>query len=338
MALATGYPGRMAGAPLLVVDELVTEFRTERGTLRAVDGVSFTVAAGQTVGVVGESGSGKSVTALSILRLLPEPAGRIVSGRIVFDGQELSRASEKELRRLRGDRIAMIFQEPMTSLNPVITGGEQVAEVLRVHRGLGRAAARQKAIELFAQVGIPAPELRVRSYPHELSGGMRQRVMIAMALACDPALLIADEPTTALDVTIQAQILELLARLQRERGMAILLISHDLAVIAETCEAIVVMYGGEVVERGLTADVLAAPRHPYTRALLASRVPDMPVPGARRTALPVLSEPRALPDGPRCGFASRCPDATELCEHTPPALTLAGDRAYRCHHPLGLPA
>src|SRR5215470_10808783 len=259
----------MAVAPLLEVRDLVTEFRTEGGALRAVDRVSFAISRGKTTGLVGESGSGKSMTALSILRLLPEN-GRIAAGEIVYAGRDLLGLSEKDMRGLRGNKISMVFQEPMTSLNPVFTVGEQVAEAIRLHQKKPRAEARAATIDMFRVVGIPSPEERVRAYPHQLSGGMRQRVMIAMALACHPDLLIADEPTTALDVTIQAQILELLARLQRELGMSVLLITHDLGVVAETCEEVVVMYAGRVVERAPAAELFAAPRYHYTVGLLRS--------------------------------------------------------------------
>jgi peptide/nickel transport system ATP-binding protein len=256
--------------PLLEIRDLVTEFRTDRGTVRAVDGVSFAVPRGTTLGVVGESGCGKSVTALSIMRLVASPPGRIASGSIRYAGKDLLALPEKEMRAIRGDRIGMIFQEPMTSLNPVFTVGDQVAEAVRLHQGKSRAEARQVAIAMLAKVGIPAPEHRVDDYPHQLSGGMRQRVMIAMALSCKPDLLIADEPTTALDVTIQAQILELLRGLQAELGMSILLITHDLGVVAETCAEVIVMYAGRVVEQAPTAALFARPRHHYTAGLLRS--------------------------------------------------------------------
>jgi peptide/nickel transport system ATP-binding protein len=290
---------------------------------------------GETVGVVGESGCGKSVTALSVLRLV-QPPGRIASGRILLDGKDLLAMSEPEMRRVRGDRVAMIFQEPMTSLNPVFTVGEQIAESLRHHRGTPRAEAKARAIELLQQVGIPAPEDRVNRYPHEMSGGMRQRVMIAMALACDPELLIADEPTTALDVTIQAQILDLLAHLRRERGMAVLLITHDLGVVAETCERVVVMYAGKVVETGPAAEILVRPRHPYTAGLLRS-LPGAPRPGERRLAtIPGMVPPLTrLPPG--CRFRDRCDRATERCAIEEPALTTQGPgRAAACHNPVPL--
>src|SRR5688572_23959868 len=267
-AEAHSQPG--AAENLLEVKDLVTEFRTEHGTVRAVDRVSFEVAPGGTIGVVGESGCGKSVTALSIMRLIPNPPGRIAGGSVRYRGTDLLGLDDRAMREIRGNQISMIFQEPMTSLNPVFTVGEQVAEAVRLHQKKTRAQAMEVAVEMFQLVGIPSPADRVKSYPHQLSGGMRQRVMIAMALACRPDLLIADEPTTALDVTIQAQILDLLRQLQRDLGMSILLITHDLGVIAETADEVVVMYAGRVVERAATDDLFAAPRHHYTAGLLRS--------------------------------------------------------------------
>ncbi len=306
---------------LLEVRSLVTSFRTDEGTLRAVDGVSFDVPRGATLGVVGESGCGKSVTALSIMRLVPEPAGRVESGSIRFDGRELLSLGEREMRGLRGNEISMIFQEPMTSLNPVYRVGAQIVEALRLHQALSKREARQKAIEMLRLVGIPAPHLRVDSYPHELSGGMRQRVMIAMALSCEPRLLIADEPTTALDVTIQAQILELLHTLSKELGMSILLITHDLGVVAEFADAVVVMYAGKVVERAPTAALFDRPRHPYTQGLLAS----LPTFGSHeegRRRLPTI--PGLVPDlrrlPPGCRFHDRCPVVEARCLESEPAL------------------
>jgi peptide/nickel transport system ATP-binding protein len=259
-----------APGPLLEVRDLHTRFDTQAGPLRPVDGVSFELSAGGTLGVVGESGSGKTMTALSILRLLPTASGRIESGQISFAGRDLLALPEREMRALRGKHIAMVFQEPMTSLNPVYSVARQIGEVLWLHEGMNKRAARARTIELLQVVGIPDPERRVDAYPHELSGGMRQRVMIAMAIACRPQLLIADEPTTALDVTIQAQILELLARLRRELGMAVLLITHDLGVVAEFAEEVLVMYAGTVVERAQAEVLFSAPQHPYTQGLLAS--------------------------------------------------------------------
>ena len=305
-------------APLLEVRDLFTQFHTDDGVVRAVDGVSFDVAAGETVAVVGESGSGKSVTALSILRLVPEPPGRIAGGSIRFRGAELLELPAAGMRAIRGREISMVFQEPMTSLNPVFPCGEQIAEAVRVHEGASRAAARARAIEMLRKVGVPSPEQRADEYPHQLSGGMRQRVMIAMALACRPALLIADEPTTALDVTVQAQILELLERLQEELGMAVLLVTHDLGVVAETADRVVVMYAGQVVETATVEDLFQAPRHPYTAGLLASR----PRLGERHERLRVIpgSVPDPLDPPSGCRFHPRCPCAIERCVVEMPAL------------------
>jgi peptide/nickel transport system ATP-binding protein len=316
-------------APLLRVEDLRTEFRTEEGVVTAVDGVSFELHAGETLALVGESGSGKSVTALSILRLLPEPAGWIAGGRVLLRDRDLLQLPPGEMRRVRGREIAMVFQEPMTSLNPVFTCGEQVAETLVVHERLGRAAARARAVGLLREVGIPDAERRADEYPHQLSGGMRQRVMIAMALACRPAVLIADEPTTALDVTIQAQILELLRRLQAELGMALLLITHDLGVVAGVAERVSVMYAGQVVESCPARTVFRGSRHPYSAGLLAS----LPRLGERRTALRVIAgqgpDPAAFPPG--CRFHPRCPVAEARCAVTaPPLETVDAGHLARC--------
>ena len=329
-----------ASTPLLEVSGLVTEFGSDGAAVRVVDGVSFDIAPRTTLGVVGESGSGKSMTALSILRLVPPP-GRIASGAIRYAGRDLLALSPAEMRAIRGNRIAMIFQEPMTSLNPVLTAGEQVAEAVRLHQGASRRAARAVAIEMFRRVGIPSPEDRVDAYPHQLSGGMRQRVMIAMALACRPDLLIADEPTTALDVTIQAQILDLLRELQRELGMSILLITHDLGVVAECCDEVAVMYAGRIVERARTEVLFAAPRHPYTAGLLRS-VPGAapgPADGApagergRLVEIPgMVPAMEALPMG--CKFADRCSAVGERCRTEEPPLVALGASWVRCHHPL----
>ena len=319
-------------APLLEVRDLVTSFKTDSGVVRAVDGVSFEVPEGKTIGLVGESGCGKSVTSLSVMGLMPSPPGRIESGSIRYDGTELTTLPEKEMRRLRGRQIAMIFQEPMTSLNPVFSVGSQIREAIRVHEKVGRKAAQARAIELLQRVGIPEPSERVSAYPHQLSGGMRQRVMIAIALAAAPRLLIADEPTTALDVTIQAQILDLLTELQRDLGTSILFITHDLGVVAEQVDEVVVMYAGKVVERGNTVDLFRGPKHPYTRGLLSS-VPSYGD-NASRDRLPtipgVVPDLAQLPAG--CRFQDRCPQVVERCHAEEPALlTDAEGRRSACH-------
>jgi peptide/nickel transport system ATP-binding protein len=320
--------------PVLEVRELVTEFRTDRGVVRAVDGVSFEIQPRGTLGVVGESGCGKSVTALSIMRLVASPPGRVASGKVMYAGRDLLALAPAEMRAIRGNRIAMIFQEPMTSLNPVFTAGEQVAEAVRLHQKKSRSEARTIAIEMFRLVGIPSPEERIDAYPHQLSGGMRQRVMIAMALACKPDLLIADEPTTALDVTIQAQILDLLRRLQRELGMSILLITHDLGVVAETCDEVVVMYAGRVVERARTETLFAGPRHHYTAGLLRS-VPDA---GGQERLVEIKGMVPGLHELPKgCKFVDRCAAAEQRCRDEEPALVALGATQVRCHFPLDLP-
>ncbi|HKP59188.1 MAG TPA: ABC transporter ATP-binding protein [Polyangiales bacterium] len=308
-----------ANAALLELSGLRTVFDTEAGQVRAVDGVSFSLSRGATLGIVGESGSGKSVMSLSILRLISAP-GRISDGQIVLEGRDLLKLSEDQMRELRGKTVAMIFQEPMTSLNPVYTVGRQIGEVLELHEGLKKQQARERSIELLKSVGIPAPERRIDSYPHELSGGMRQRVMIAMAIACRPKLLIADEPTTALDVTIQAQILDLLARLRRELGMGIMLITHDLGVVSEVADEVMVMYAGTVVEHAPKAALFDKPLHPYTKGLLRS------VPGGEgdspkrrlRTIEGMVPDLAQLPPG--CRFRQRCPEAIERCAQAEPAL------------------
>ncbi len=323
--------------PLLQVRDLRTHFVTHEGTVRAVDGVSFSLEAGRTLAVVGESGCGKSVTAMSILRLLSSPPARH-AGEVRFRGTDLLAEPEAALRRIRGDAIAMVFQEPMSSLNPVLTIGRQIRETLTLHRGLSRDAAHRRAIELLDQVRIPEAARRVDAYPHQLSGGMRQRVMIAMALACNPALLIADEPTTALDVTIQAQILELMRELQRDAGAAILLITHDLGVVAELADAVVVMYAGRSVEQAPVGALFAHPRHPYTRGLLAA-VPRL---GASRDGhgtgrlveipgqVPSLRAPI-----PGCAFAPRCPRASDRCRvEAPVTQAVAPGHEVACHHPV----
>jgi len=266
---------------ILEVDNLITSFETDRGMLRAVDHVSFNVPAGKTVGIVGESGCGKSVTAMSIIRLLPQPAGKILGGQIRFQGRDLVRASDAEIHKVRGGEIGVIFQEPMAALNPVHRIGRQVSEVFRIHKNLSKKDAWDAATEMLKLVKIPAPEQRMMDYPHHLSGGMRQRIVIAMALACRPALLIADEPTTALDVTVQAQILDLMGRLQSEMGMATILITHDLGVIAESCDEVVVMYAGRVVEKASSAELFENPLHAYTKGLLAS-IPTLDTPSKSR--------------------------------------------------------
>ena len=304
---------------LLEVSNLRTWFESPGGAIRAVDGVDFTLGAGRTLGIVGESGSGKSVTALSIMRLV-EPPGRIQEGSsIVFEGRELTTLPERRLENIRGAEISMVFQEPMTSLNPVYTVGEQIAESVRIHRGAKGRAARERALEMLELVGIPEAARRLDDYPHQLSGGMRQRVMIGMALACDPKLIIADEPTTALDVTIQAQILELLAEVRQRLGMAILLITHDLGVVAEMCDDVVVMYAGRVVEGGPVADVFTTPQHPYTEALLQS-IPMLGMTQAEplRVIRGSVPSPRDWPVG--CRFRPRCDYAFDKCVEQPPLL------------------
>jgi oligopeptide/dipeptide ABC transporter ATP-binding protein len=346
---SSGGEAASGDPPLLRVRDLVTTFRTERGVLRAVDHVSFDVAPGATLGIVGESGCGKSVTALSILRLIPYPQGEIEEGRIELRGRDLLGLSEREMQDVRGNEISMIFQEPMTSLNPVYSVGTQIIEAIRLHQKKSRSQARERALEMLKLVGIPAPETNIDAYPHQLSGGMRQRVMIAMALACEPSLLIADEPTTALDVTIQAQILELLATLKTQLGMGVVLITHDLGVVAEVCSDVVVMYAGQVVESAKVERLFAHPRHPYTRGLLRS-LPTfdkaalaMPATAERdtllagearaaaelepdakpkRARLPVIEGlvPDLLALPPGCRFADRCPMVIDACRETEPEL------------------
>ena len=317
---------------LLEVANLSVEFETKSGPIRAVDGVNLTVDAGEIVGVVGESGSGKTVTALALMGLIAFP-GRVSADRLAFDGRELNEMSAKHRRRIMGKDMAMIFQEPMTSLNPCFTVGFQIMEALRIHEGGSRAARRVRAIELLDQVGIPAPKSRLYAFPHQLSGGMNQRVMIAMAIACNPRLLIADEPTTALDVTIQAQILDLLLKLQQERGMALVLITHDMGVVAETAQQVVVMYAGQVMERRETDALFARSRHPYTRALLDA-LPERSAGSARLTSIPgVVPGQFDRPGG--CLFHPRCRFATDHCRLSQPALLPDGDGMVRCHTPLG---
>ncbi|MQA91131.1 MAG: ATP-binding cassette domain-containing protein [Gemmatimonas sp.] len=320
--------------PILKVSDLRTYFRADAGLARAVDGVSFEVHPGETLGIVGESGSGKSVTSLSVMRLIPEPPGEIQPGsKILFRDNEgekdLARVTEEEMRHIRGNDIAMIFQEPMTSLNPVFKVGDQIVESLRLHQGLSKKDAREKAIDMLRLVGIPIPEQRVDEYPHQLSGGMRQRVMIAIALACDPKVLIADEPTTALDVTIQAQILELLNRLQEELGMAIILITHDLGVVAETCDRVIVMYAGQVFEEGSVEDVFRDPQNPYTEGLLRS-IPRLGSHSERLAVIPgVVPSATEWPTG--CRFHARCPYGWEkTAQEEPPLFEIGPGRKSKC--------
>ena len=319
------------GPPLLDVRDLTTEFVVQRGgarhIIRAVDGVSFHIRRGEIFGLVGESGSGKSVTARSIIRLVPPP-GRISSGSIVLEGRDLAHLNEDELRHVRGARIGFVFQEPMTALNPVFTIGDQIAEALIVHRVARGAAARARAVELLDAVRMPDPSRRARDYPHQLSGGMRQRALIAAAIACQPSLLIADEPTTALDVTIQAEILDLLGSMRDRFGLSLLLITHDLGVVARLADRVAVMYAGRIIEEGAMRDVLAAPQHPYTRGLLAS-LPGT-TPGSRLRAIPgTAPDLAALPPG--CVFAPRCSKRFGACDARPPdAITVSPGHSARC--------
>ena len=319
---------------LLEVRGLRAGFDTDTGYVEVLAGVSFELASGETLGLVGESGCGKSVSALSIMNLLPKPAGKITAGSIEFHNRDLVVLPQEEMHDVRGNRISMIFQEPMTALNPVHRIGNQIVEAVKLHEpDLPKTNARQRALEMLERVGIPAPDQRLKEYPHQLSGGMRQRVMIAMALAMQPDLLIADEPTTALDVTIQAQILDLLREMQRESGMAILFITHDLGVIAELCDRVTVMYAGCVVEQASVSQLFSSPRHPYTQGLLRSipildGIPKQPlatIPGV----VPALID---MPDG--CRFRNRCPNAEKDCELESPELTQALERHIACHHPI----
>lgn len=317
--------------PLLEITHLKTAFKSPHGTVRAVDDVSLTIHEGQVLGIVGESGCGKSVLALSVLRLLPMPPAFFAGGQILFQGQDVLRLAAEKVRQLRGNRISMIFQEPMTALNPVYTVGNQLAEVFRVHRQLSYPQALRQAVEMLTMVGVPAPDRRIREYPHQLSGGLRQRVMIAMALACRPQLLIADEPTTALDVTIQAQILELMQGLQKELGTAIMIISHDLGVIAEMAQQVIVMYAGKVMEAASTLELFDHPQHPYTRGLMHA----IPSPQSDREqgelyeiqgTVPSLFN---LPTG--CNFNPRCERAEAICRNEEPVLTeIAPDHRVAC--------
>ncbi|MEM8663473.1 MAG: ABC transporter ATP-binding protein [Pseudomonadota bacterium] len=313
-------------APLLKVEDLHTHFFSEDGVARAVDGLSFTVEPGETLGIVGESGCGKSVTALSVMRLLPTRIARTVGGSIVFDGTDLLSLSESRMRDIRGNQIAMIFQEPMTSLNPVLTIGGQISEAVKIHRGVSDSAARKRAVEVLDMVRIPGAANRLDDYPHQFSGGMRQRVMIAMALACDPKLLIADEPTTALDVTIQAQVLDLMVTLKGETGASVILITHDLGVVAETCQRVIVMYAGRKVEEASVYDLFDKPAHPYTRGLLGSQARGHP--GGRLTEIPGMV-PALTEEIPGCAFAPRCPLAMDRCRTEKPPLERVEDGAHK---------
>ncbi|RNB57643.1 ABC transporter ATP-binding protein [Brevibacillus gelatini] len=309
--------------PVLQIENLQTHFFTDRGQIPAVDGVTITVNKGEVVGIVGESGCGKSVTSLSVMKLVPNPPGKIVGGTIKFKGEDLVSADEKRMRDIRGNEIAMIFQEPMTSLNPVFTIGNQIGEAIRLHMKVSKKEARARAIDMLKKVGIPRAEAIVDEYPHQLSGGMRQRVMIAMAMACNPELLIADEPTTALDVTIQAQILDLMRQLNQEAQTAILLITHDLGVVAEMCHRVVVMYAGNVVEEGDVRTILKKPKHPYTKGLLNS-LPKLEGPRERLYSIPGnVPIPGSLKVG--CRFAPRCDQATDLCRSEMPQLKAVGE-------------
>jgi oligopeptide transport system ATP-binding protein len=335
MTETVNVPAPLAAPPardvLLDVRNLKTHFHVMDGTVPAVDGVSFSLGAGQTLGIVGESGSGKSVTALTIMRLLDIPPAEIVEGEVWFDGREILTMPIDTMRKIRGNDIAMIFQEPLTSLNPVFTIGDQIAEQVELHKKVSRKEAWDRAIEALSLVGIPLPERRVKQYPHEMSGGMRQRVMIAMALSCEPKLLIADEPTTALDVTIQAQILELLKSIQQRTQSALLLITHDLGVVAEMVDNIIVMYAGQIVEQGTADEVLLTPKAPYTMGLLES-IPSVEKRGGRLSVISgTVPNPFNMP--PACRFQPRCPYAWDLCSKVAPALSKAGgpEQMARCH-------
>lgn len=315
------------GRELLRVEGLKTHFFTEEGVVQAVDGVDFVLRRGETLGIVGESGSGKSVTSLSLLRLISRP-GRIVAGKVIFDNVDLIGVSEEEMRAIRGDRISMIFQQPTTALNPVFRVGAQIVETLEIHQGLKGEEADNRCIELLGMVGLPDPQRRMRQFPHELSGGQCQRIMIAMALACNPELLIADEPTTALDVTIQAQILDLMRALREKIDTAIILITHDMGVVAEMADNVIVMYAGQVVEYSNVKSIFADPKHPYTQGLLNS----MPVLGDVRDELEVIpgTVPSLLNPPTGCRFASRCPKRFDKCDEPPPLLKVEDDRQVRC--------
>jgi oligopeptide/dipeptide ABC transporter ATP-binding protein len=313
---------------ILEVRNLQTYFFSGKKIIKAVDGVDFEVRKGETLGIVGESGSGKSITSLSIMRLIAEPQGKIVGGEVLFKGKDLLKEKSDAMRKIRGNEISMIFQEPMTSLNPVFSIGEQIAEVFRIHHKLARKVAWNRAVDMLRLVGIPSPESRAKQEPHELSGGMRQRVMIAMALACHPELLIADEPTTALDVTIQAQILDILKNLQEKLGTAIIMITHDMGVIAETCDRVAVMYAGKIVEHTDVDTLFEQPKHPYTQGLLKS-IPLVDQDVEELETIPgTVPNPADLPKG--CSFAPRCPYATNLCMSEEPPLVAKSDGKVRC--------
>lgn len=315
---------------LLDVRNLSVRFHTDDGIVRAVDDVSLVVDVGRTVCLVGESGCGKSVTALSCIRLLQEPPAEVTAGEIFFEGRDILKITREEVRKIRGNDIAMIFQDPMTSLNPVFTCGYQIVEALRLHQALSPRQAREKTVEILRQVRIPDPGKRLDEYPHQLSGGMRQRVMIAMALSCNPKLLIADEPTTALDVTVQAQILDLLAEIREARGMALMFITHDLGVVAEIADEVIVLYAGKVAERGTAPDIYENPMHPYTRGLLAS-VPTMRKSGKKLRVIPgTLPDPTAY--GPGCRFSRRCDRKDEKCGDLPPETKIHGIHRSACFH------
>lgn len=312
---------------LLEVENLKTEFKVKRGTVKAVNNVSFGVEKGEILAIVGESGSGKSVSSLSVMGLIRDP-GKVTGGKIMFHGENLVEKTKKEMNKIRGDKISMIFQEPMTSLNPVYKIGDQIMESILTHTDLSKAEARKTAIKMLDLVGIPSPEQRMEDYPHQMSGGMRQRVMIAMALSCNPEVLIADEPTTALDVTIQAQILELIDKLRNKIGMAVLLITHDLGVVAETADRVVVMYCGRIVEQADVKDIFTDPLHPYTKGLLES-IPRMEEDRDRLFMIKgVVPDPTKLPKG--CSFADRCENCMEKCKEHMPALVDVGGRKVRC--------
>jgi dipeptide transport system ATP-binding protein len=319
--------------PLLEIENLSVTFPSQNGMVRAVDGVNITLEKGEVLGIVGESGSGKSVGMLALMGLVPYP-GRVEADKLLFEGRDLKNLSDRERRALTGKDVAMIFQEPTTSLNPSFTIGYQLAETLQIHEGMDRKAARRRVIELLQQVGIPAPESRLSAYPHQLSGGMNQRVMIAMAIACNPKLLIADEPTTALDVTIQAQILDLLLSLQRDRGMALILITHNMGVVSDTTERVAVMYAGQIMEQRPTQSLFASPQHPYTAALLAAR-PEASEGGRLATIPGVVPGANDRPLG--CLFNPRCAYATPLAGKVRPDLRPWMDGLLRCHYPLGDP-